>query len=172
MIEIGTRYGPLSYRMAFWPDEEELRRLADQIGAFDLTRVVQTEAGLETHRNLMRRNVFHTQVIDLTQGTDAILGNMRKTCRYEIRRVGREPDRVKVDRNRPEVLRDFLALYNDFVKRDRTLSTRIKNSGPTKRAVAQTKTARTQVKAAATSVTKAVRADANATKSAAKTVAS
>lgn len=62
--------------------------------------------------------------------------------------------------------------YNDFVKRGRTLSTRIKNSGPTKRAVAQTKTARTQVKAAATSVTKAVRADANATKSAAKTVAS
>jgi hypothetical protein len=58
-------------------------------------------------------------------------------------------------------------LYKDFVKRGRTLSTRIKNSGPTKQALAQTKTARTQVKAAVTSVTKAVNANAKATRSAA-----
>lgn len=61
--------------------------------------------------------------------------------------------------------------YKDFVKRGKTLSTKVKNSGPTKQAIAQTKTARAQVKAAATSVTKAVRTDAKATKSAAsKTV--
>ncbi|MPZ70022.1 MAG: hypothetical protein GEU71_10905 [Actinobacteria bacterium] len=57
--------------------------------------------------------------------------------------------------------------YKDFVKRGKTLSTKVKNSGPTKKAIAQTKTARAQVKAAATSVTKAVRADAKATKPAA-----
>jgi hypothetical protein len=62
-------------------------------------------------------------------------------------------------------------LYKDFVKRGKTLSTRIKNSGPSKQAVAQTKTARTQVKAAATSVTKAVRANTKATKSAASKTA-
>ena len=49
-------------------------------------------------------------------------------------------------------------MYKDFVKRGRSLSTRIKNSAPTKQAVEQTKTARTQVKAAATSVTKALQA--------------
>lgn len=49
-------------------------------------------------------------------------------------------------------------LYKDFVKRGRSLSTRIKNSAPTKQAISQTKAARTQVKAAATSVTKAVTA--------------
>lgn len=62
-------------------------------------------------------------------------------------------------------------VYNDFVKRGRSISKRIKNSAPTKNAVAQTKTARSQVKAAATSVRKAVRADVKATTSAAaKTV--
>ena len=58
-------------------------------------------------------------------------------------------------------------VYKDFVKRGRTISTRIKNSAPTKNAVAQTKTARSQVKAAATSVRKAVKADVRATTSAA-----
>ena len=66
-----------------------------------------------------------------------------------------------IDRKRSE------KLYNDFVKRGRSLSKRIGNSAPTKQAIAQTKTARSQVKAAATSVTKAVRANAKATRSAA-----
>jgi hypothetical protein len=58
-------------------------------------------------------------------------------------------------------------LYKDFVKRGKALSTRIRNSGPTKQAVAQTKVARAQVKAAATSVAKVARSNASATKSAA-----
>jgi hypothetical protein len=60
-------------------------------------------------------------------------------------------------------------LYRDFVKRGRGLTTRVRNSGPTKQAVAQTKVARTQVKAAATSVGKAIRSDAKAVKRAPKT---
>ncbi|MGH9196966.1 MAG: hypothetical protein ACRD1T_14650 [Acidimicrobiia bacterium] len=59
-------------------------------------------------------------------------------------------------------------LYKDFVKRGRTLSSRIKNSAPTKQALAQTKTARTQVKSAVTSVTKAVNANTRATRSTSK----
>lgn len=62
-------------------------------------------------------------------------------------------------------------VYKDFVKRGRTISTRIRNSAPTKTAVAQTKTARSQVKAAATSVRKAVKADVRATSSAASKAA-
>lgn len=50
--------------------------------------------------------------------------------------------------------------YKDLVKRGRSLTTRIKNSAPTKQALAQTKTARSQVKAATTSVSKAIRANA------------
>jgi hypothetical protein len=52
--------------------------------------------------------------------------------------------------------------YLDFIKRGKALTTSIKNSAPTKRAVAQTKTARTQVKAATTSIGKAVRLNARA----------
>jgi hypothetical protein len=63
-------------------------------------------------------------------------------------------------------------VYRDLVKRGRTLSTGIRNSGPTKQAVAQTKSARTQVKSAATSVGKAVRANTKATKSAASKTSS
>lgn len=59
-------------------------------------------------------------------------------------------------------------VYKDFVKRGRTLTTKVRNAAPTKRAVAQTKTARTQVKAAATSVRKAVGANVDATQSAAQ----
>ena len=58
-------------------------------------------------------------------------------------------------------------LYKDFVYRGQKLSTSIKNSRPSKRAVEQTKVARTQVKSAATSVRKAVGANVKATKSAA-----
>jgi len=61
--------------------------------------------------------------------------------------------------------------YRDFIKRGKALTTTIKNSAPTKRAVAQTKTARTQVKAATTSISKAVRLNARATESAVKKTA-
>lgn len=61
--------------------------------------------------------------------------------------------------------------YRDFVKRGKSLTTSIKNSATTKRAVAQTKSARTQVKAATTSISKAVRLNARATQSAAKKTA-
>jgi hypothetical protein len=57
-------------------------------------------------------------------------------------------------------------IYKDLVKRGRTLSTKIKSSGPTKRAIEQTRTARSQAKAAATSATKAVRANSKAARSA------
>ncbi|MGH2809013.1 MAG: hypothetical protein ACRDKT_17250 [Actinomycetota bacterium] len=59
-------------------------------------------------------------------------------------------------------------VYDDFIKRGRTLSKKIRNSAPTKQAVAQTKTARSQVRAATTSLTKAVRANVDASRSAAK----
>ena len=62
-------------------------------------------------------------------------------------------------------------LYDDLVTRGRTLSKRVGNSAATKRAVAQTSTARSHVKGAATSVGKAVRANARATRSAARKTA-
>src|SRR3954451_16105465 len=61
--------------------------------------------------------------------------------------------------------------YKDFIKRGRSLSTKIRNSAPTKAAANQTKTARSQVKAASTSVTKAAGASAKAARSAAAKVA-
>jgi hypothetical protein len=61
-------------------------------------------------------------------------------------------------------------VYNDFIKRGRTLSRRVSTAAPTKRAIEQTKTARTQIKAATTSITKAVRLDAKAARSAAAKV--
>ena len=48
-------------------------------------------------------------------------------------------------------------IYEDFVKRGKSLSTNVRNSAPTKRAVEQTRTAQTQVKAATTSVGKAIK---------------
>ena len=48
-------------------------------------------------------------------------------------------------------------VYEDFVKRGKSLSTKVRNSAPTKRAIEQTKTAQSQVKGAATSVGKAIK---------------
>lgn len=79
----------------------------------------------------------------------------------KVRNVGRFTDKKTTQK-----------YYKDFVKRGRALSTSIKNSGPTKRAVAQTKIARSQVKAATTSVSKAASANVKATKSAAEKAAS
>ena len=61
-------------------------------------------------------------------------------------------------------------VYNDFIKRGRTLSRKVTTAAPTKRALEQTKTARAQVKAATTSVAKAVRLDAKAARNAATKV--
>ena len=58
-----------------------------------------------------------------------------------------------------------LKTYDDFVKRGRTFSKKIRSSAATKRAMEQTKTARTQIKAATTSVSKAVQANVEATRS-------
>jgi hypothetical protein len=55
--------------------------------------------------------------------------------------------------------------YDDFIKRGRAFSKKIRNSAATKRAMDQTKTARTQIKAATTSVSKAVQANLEATRS-------
>jgi hypothetical protein len=51
-------------------------------------------------------------------------------------------------------------IYNDFVERGKSLSTKVRNSAPTKQAIEQTKSARSQVKAAATSVGKAIKVSA------------
>ena len=56
-------------------------------------------------------------------------------------------------------------VYEDFIKRGRTFSTKIRSSAATKQALAQTKTARSQIKAATTSVSKAVQANVHATRS-------
>jgi len=55
--------------------------------------------------------------------------------------------------------------FDEFIKRGRTFSKKIRNSAATKQAVAQTKTARSQIKAASTSVSKAVQANVQATRS-------
>jgi hypothetical protein len=62
--------------------------------------------------------------------------------------------------------------FKDLVKRGQAISKTVRNSGPTKRALAQTKTARAQVKAAATSVQKAVGLNGKAASSAAKSTGS
>ena len=48
-------------------------------------------------------------------------------------------------------------IYEDFVKRGKSLSTKVRYSAPTKQAIEQTRTAQTQVKAATTSVGKAIK---------------
>lgn len=48
-------------------------------------------------------------------------------------------------------------IYEDFVKRGKSLSTKVRNSAPTKRAIEQSRTAQTQGKATATSVGKAIK---------------
>jgi hypothetical protein len=60
-------------------------------------------------------------------------------------------DLTQIDRKSSE------KVYKNFVKRGKSLSTKVKNAAPTKRAFEQTKTARTQVRAATTSVGRAIR---------------
>jgi hypothetical protein len=51
-------------------------------------------------------------------------------------------------------------VYKDFVERGKSLSTKARNSAPTKQAIEQTKSARSQVRAATTSVGKAIKVSA------------
>lgn len=54
--------------------------------------------------------------------------------------------------------------YKDFVKRGRSLATKVKNTAPAKRALEGTKAARAQIKAATGNVTKVVRRERGQTK--------
>lgn len=55
--------------------------------------------------------------------------------------------------------------YKDFVKRGRTLATKVKNTAPAKRALEGTEVARRRFKSATANVTKAVRRDGGTSKS-------
>jgi lipid II:glycine glycyltransferase (peptidoglycan interpeptide bridge formation enzyme) len=116
MVTIESHRGPLNYRLVFWPDQEELTALADGVGFTSLVKVVQTPGEASGHPHLIREMPFRTQVIGLQRDPEEIYGDMDRTCRYHIRKVRRELDRVRVARNEEQVIDDFFVLYNDFVK--------------------------------------------------------
>ena len=75
--------------------------------------------------------------------------------------------RGRIEKASTKALDRSLKVYTGLVERGEKTIQSIRNSAPTKKAVAQTKTARTQTKAAVTSVKKAAVTTVEATKQAA-----
>lgn len=77
--------------------------------------------------------------------------------------------RTQLEKTSSDVVVRTANLYGTLVRRGEKAVASIRDSGPTKRAVAQTKTARSQTKAAVASVRKAATSTVPATKDAATT---
>jgi hypothetical protein len=116
MVIIEGRRWAWHDRMVFFPDREALQHLIASLAQYDILRVRQTAAALPDHPNLIQRSVFRTSCIDLTQDLEALYREMDSmSCRY-IRKAERMRDRTHIHTNDSTAYKDFMKLYNDFVR--------------------------------------------------------
>jgi hypothetical protein len=112
----GSRWG-WHDRMVFFPDQETLQQLIASLAPVDILRVRQTAAALPDHPSLIQRSLFRTSCIDLTADLAALYRAMdAKSCRYFIRKAERMLDRIHIHINDAATYKDFLKLYNSFVR--------------------------------------------------------
>lgn len=118
MIWLQRKLGIWRDHVLFFPTVEEVNRVRESRNWYDIIRVRQTPVILpDSYAGIVHREKMATWCIDLTQDLDVIYRNMEpKSCRYMIRKAERYSSNVSVQMNGEEVCRDFLHLYNDFVR--------------------------------------------------------
>jgi hypothetical protein len=103
-------------RLVFFPNQEELDRLAARIPAGGVLRVRQTTATPPGGARILWRREFRTACVRLDPGVDEILASMGKRTRGYVRSTERLGDRVSVRRNGDAVARDFVGLQRGFAR--------------------------------------------------------
>jgi lipid II:glycine glycyltransferase (peptidoglycan interpeptide bridge formation enzyme) len=114
MLTVTSRRGPLRDRLVFFADRDEGRALVEGVGPRDVVRIRHALGDLRSLGLRAPITETRTSRIDLTSEPDALLADMGKTCRREIRLAEKIVDRIAIDASE-RAAKDFLDLYNRFV---------------------------------------------------------
>lgn len=117
LVVIERKVGFIRDSLVFSPNEQEISSLLAQLSPTAVLRIAQTQAHIESRRELLFEGKYRTNCIDLTQPMNSIETGMDRTCRYHIRKAARLVDRIEIQRDGSSVRRHFLDLNNRFVRK-------------------------------------------------------
>ena len=118
MVVIERRLAQLfSYKLVFFANarlfgSNRQKLEADRDGA----RLLHTHKGLDGSRLVVKRERTFTVCNDLRQPLETLWKSFAPYNRAEIRKAERLVERVRITRNEPASLDDFIAVYNDFAR--------------------------------------------------------
>jgi hypothetical protein len=108
--------GIVPYRAVFFPTDETLTELTERTKPTQIARLFWTATELRYANRVVRHEKTATVCIDLSGTLEALSKGVAKNTRYEIRQAEKLGDRIRIERNGPELTDKFLALFNDFVR--------------------------------------------------------
>lgn len=118
MVTIERRiHGLLRYRKFWFPTRTQAMELCYSLRPDDVVRFFAVSPALDNIPHLVERYMMPTVWIDLSAGPDALLSGMKKeSCRRMIQRAEKMLGRVAIEIGSEKANRDFLSVYNDFVR--------------------------------------------------------
>lgn len=108
--------GILPYTTAFFATPSEVDEILRTAGPLRLMRFFWTERQLQLTRQVLKCEPSATVCIDLRTPIEALWQAVSKNGRNEIRNAERLADRVRIERNGPATLGNFLSMYNEFAR--------------------------------------------------------
>ncbi len=108
--------GIVPYRAVFFPTDQTLTELTERTKPTQMARLFWTATELRNANRVVRHEKTATVCIDLSGTLEALSKGVAKNTRYEIRQAEKLGDRIRIERNGPELTDKFLALFNDFVR--------------------------------------------------------
>jgi hypothetical protein len=108
--------GIVPYRAVFFPTDETLTELTERTKPTQMARLFWTATELRNANRVVRHEKTATVCIDLSGTLETLSKGVAKNTRYEIRQAEKLGDRIRIERNGPELTDKFLARFNDFVR--------------------------------------------------------
>ena len=117
MVTIDRYLGGLvPYKAVFFPTDQALTELTERSKPMQMTRLFWTPTELQSTSRVVRHDRTATVRIDLGATLETLSKGIAKNTRYEIRQAEKLGDRIRIERNGPEVTDKFLVLFNDFAR--------------------------------------------------------
>ncbi len=117
MVVIERKLGRLlSYKLIFFAAADSLDRISKSLKPTEMARLLHTKDALDGSRFVVKRERTFTVCNDLRQPLESLWKGFAPYNRAEIRKAERSAERVRIARNEPASLNDFLAVYNDFAR--------------------------------------------------------
>jgi hypothetical protein len=105
-----------SYKLVFFANADSLDRIVKRLKPTEMARLLHTNKGLDGSRFVVKRERTFTVCNDLRQPLETLWKSFAPYNRAEIRKAERLVERVRITRNEPAGLDDFIAVYNDFAR--------------------------------------------------------